>query len=411
MAETGLTNSQTRPLDSFPAAVLNVLQACSLEEDQSIANIRILGSGARRAIPLNCASDYDAFAVVKCPFKTRARCAAWLAKRLQLAVKRVMQIQNCYIADIKAGVDLAARVLPFDAYLTKGKKVKNYNMQASVAKLNEMAKEGIISDKQLHNSLELVYKCGETPNATQWFELLGAFHEWSTVRWTPRDIEHGRVDLLGEGRVLTLENAWLEPAIVKIDLVLWIQNKASDVSLIFEARTSSDAAVNPFQKTALPLKTSISMDVVKYMKKGSYGKTAKRMLSLSTLCHKDKDEKNLTTIISGDAGQLYAVNSDLGTLQWCLQNSDYLPEKRAAIELDNIKSRIASLSHILKKYPHIESAAEADIDAALKAPTHEKCLEHVEALESLLEPVINESFKTRLEAAGLFPPPKYALPS
>jgi hypothetical protein len=410
MAESALASNQTRPLESFPAAVLNCLKACSLEDAQSLENIRILGSGARRAIPTSSASDVDGFCTVRCPYASRRKCAKWLAKRLQKAVKRLMELENVHISDCKAGVDLSARVLPFNAYLSKGKKVKNYDMNAALQKLAQMASEGLISDAQLHEALELVHKCGESPSPDQWFELLAAFHEWSTVRWSPRDIAAGRVELLGD-RFLSLEDAWLLPAIVKIDLVAWIGNKASDISLIFQGVTSTGKPVNPFAKTSLPLKTSIAMDVVKYLKKGSFGKAAKRMLSLSTLCHQDEAEKNLTAIIAGEAGQLYALNSDLGTLQWCLENAEYLPERRLAIELDNVKSRVASLARILSKHPHIESAAEKDIEGALHAQTHQKCLEHVEALESLLAPIINESFKVRLEAAKLLPPPAWALPA
>lgn len=405
-AEVAADKVDTRPLNSFPRVVLDTLSALSL--NGKLDGVRVLGSGARRAVAFP--SDVDAYAIFKAPAASVAGAAKWAAASFQRAVVQLLALPSTFLGDVKAGVLEDCRVLPARAYLKGGKTVVGYNYKQAQARVKQIHQQKFISDDEAAHALEVIHKAGAQPSPEAWFDLLEALR-FEVLRWSLPEIKAGLKHVRGN-RTVTLAQAWTMPNIVKLDCVVFNSATARymDVSIIYELHTSTGAIVNNAKSASLPLQESIGMDVVRYSLKHKYMKVTKRMLSLATLHKLDAIESQLVAITNTSAGALYAVQADAGTCAFLVDNKEHYSSEKLDIELDAMKSRIASAQDLLTKYPQLEAECDEHIVAALKAPSHEKLLTHIEQLADHLAPAINSAALEMLKRHHLFPPPKWALP-
>lgn len=399
-------SADTRPLNSFPKVVLDTLHALSLTG--SLEGCRVLGSGARRAVAYP--SDVDGYAIYSAPLAVPAKAAAWAAARFQQCVKDLLALPSSFVGDIKAGVLSDCRVLPTNAYLAAGKRVVNYSQPEAIARISDMHHKGLLDGKEANEAAREIEEAGPHPSPKAWFHLLETLR-FEVVRWNLDEIKAGHKKVRGD-RTLTLQEAWMQPAIVKIDCVIYNGATARymDVSQIYELHTSRGQVVNNAKAASLPLQQSIGMDVVRYSLKEKYMKVVKRMLSLATLHKEDRAEAELLAITNTSAGSLYAVQADAGTCAFLVEHQEHYSPEKLETELDAMKSRIAGAQDLLYKFPELEAASTKDIEAALAAKSHKEMLPHIEALADTLAPAINDSAAEQLRHCRLFPPPKWALP-
>lgn len=395
-----------RPLNTFPRVVLQTLEALSLNGE--LDSVRVLGSGARRTVLYP--SDVDAYAIFEAPAASKSKAAEWAATRFQKCIYQLLELPSTFLGDVKAGVLLDCRVLPWKAYLKAGKRLVGYNQAQAEARVREMHAHKLLDDAEAAESLKMLQEAGPAPTPEQWLKLQDALR-FEVVRWSLADIKAGRKEVRG-GRTLTLAEAWQQPNIVKVDAVVYNSATARymDVSVIYELQSKSGAVVNDAKRTSLPLQQSIGTDVVKYALKHKYMKVCKRMLSLATLHKDDRAEQELLDITNSPAGLLYAVAADAGTCAFLVENEDHYDKEKMGNELDAMKSRIATAQALLEKFPDLEAECDKHVKAALKARTPHEMLPQVEAIADTLATPVSKSALQQLIAAHLYPPPRWALP-
>lgn len=402
------TGRDSRPIESFPAGVLDVLARANW--GSGLDGVQVLGTASNRELSVS-ASDVDAFITVTAPFGDKAKAAAWAAKRFQRAVRRLLQVPLLKVGDIKAGVLTSARVMPWLGYWSEREhRVVGYEMAESIAAAGDAATLGLATDEEAAEAKAMLRKAGPTPSRTAWWELQDTLR-WDVVRWTVQEVLAGRKRT--RAGMLTLQTALLQPAIAKIDLVVYLPSAAkyTDVSCIYALKTSDGAAVNDFSTLSLPLLTSIRGDVVRYgLGKGKIVKAAKRMYSLARLQGKKAAMKKLASLLTGDAASLYAVAADAGTAAWLAENAAVFSAKRLKIELDAMKARVSQARDVLAASGGLEEAADAAIAKAVAAKSHAAMAIALEELDDALAPRYNEFAKAALSRMRLWPPPKWSLP-
>lgn len=396
----------TRPISSFPAVVLNTLSALSLTG--SLEGIRVLGSGARRAVLFP--SDVDAYAIFAAPVASKAKAAQWAAARFQHAILAMLELPSCFLGDVKCGRLVDCQVLNPQAYLKGGERVVGYSMKQSVAKVRQMHAKKLLTDAEAGEALQMLEEAGPSPSPDAWFALTDALR-YEVVRWSLPEIKAGKKEVRG-GRTLSLAEAWMQPNIAKVDAVVFNSATARymDVSVIYELHTSRGELVNNAAATALPLQASIGTDVLRYALKGKHMKVVKRMLSLATLHKKHRDEMALLGITNTAAGALYAIAADAGTCAFLVEHKEHFSAEKMKNEVDAMKARVAGAQDVLLEFPELEAACNEDIDRVLKAKTHDGMLKPLEAIADVLSGPVSESALQQLKAAHLWPPPKWALP-
>lgn len=116
---------------------------------------------------------------------------------------------------------------------------------------------------------------------------------------------------------------------IKIDLILWLENRFKEVSCIYMFAGLPDST---------DYKKSIEKDIAELKSEGNHYKVLKRQFSLSKA---DGDKKNLlrlTKIFNGEMGEEYQLISNLEAIQKVLE---YYPDpetiKRVKLNLKEIK--------------------------------------------------------------------------
>lgn len=406
-AAARLRKEYGRPLSSFPEDQLRVLDTLCFS---TLNNVAVVGSGSMRDV--DYASDIDAFE--RCPVEasTRERALGAVARAFKNTVRALLKMDELVIGDIKAGIDERCTVFPDNCWIVNGR-VRNYNQAFSLMRLRGMHSGGLITDREAREWSTMVRDAGPQPSPEQWVTLSYAIAPWK-VRWRPADILDGSRTLRG-GTHVTLEQALSQGAPVKIDVSFWSAgagNRYIDCSLI-AAFAWEGEALNDFAARMPPITTSIATDLMYYAIYGKWMKVSKRMLSLAAIRGRHDDLRKLVDISNSDAGRLYQLTTDIGTLTYVLENGRHLSRQRVQLEMDIMKSRVVSaydvpaLKSVEKRVLNLlDSASRVTNDVAGARALLVICSK----LDELLSPLVSEGALEMLRTAGLHPVPRVYLP-
>jgi hypothetical protein len=304
-----------------------------------------------------------------------------LPRRLQKVIEKVEATKDVRITDFKAGVVLEWNLLEM-AHLTKGV-VLNYNHEKVMAHLESLYDRKIITDDEYKEAKPLIK---QNPSPLE-FLIAKKNMRFGLVRWTPRDIEAGFVKLR-DGTTLSFSNALQQKTIVKLDIVIWIENRFVDCEILYNIIKNG----NPINlATPEEVRQGIKESLLIFASEHNWMKVAKRMYSLAKL---DKATTILDRlrdhIFNTDLGRLYSVLSDAKSLD-DLREEGVTQKEKARIhqETDGFRGRLAlvTLPPLLKP-----------IDPFTK--------NFIEKLEGILQPRV----KSTLVSLNLIPLPKKWLP-
>jgi hypothetical protein len=361
----------------YPDDALHILNTMSFSNGK---HVKLLGSMSLRSQIY--AGDYDAFETVITK-GTKEKSIKELVKTFKQIIKEIQLLPNTYISDIKSGSVEEWKIID-----------EPYNYTKSIQKLQELYDGNIISKEVFEEGKKKI-----KPRITK-LELLHLQREFrpNVLRWSPHEVLLG-FKKLKDGRKFTLEEAFQTPIITKLDVVSWVQNnRFTDFSMIYEFKNNSTF----LNKEISNIEESIRKNIYVLFHERNYFKMAKRMFSLAKYKNYSDILEKLSPLFNGDAGRLYMVFGDIGTLESLLENHESISESKLNFEIDQFKGRLSNIS--FEKYIHKEHEIIHIINRLLEGSHANGYLLHnLKKLKNILLDLMSEYARLYLIKHNLLP--------
>lgn len=373
---SGITKLKEYP-DGYSEDALKILNTMSFSEGK---DVKILGSMSLRSQVY--AGDYDAYETIKTK-GSKEDALDDLVKKFKQIIKEVQLIPNTYIGDIKSGSIEEWKIIG-----------EPFHHEKSIQKLEELFSSKIISKEVFEEGKKKI-----KPNPSK-LELLALQREFrpNVLRWTPKEVLLG-FKRLQDGRKFTLKEAFQTPIITKLDVVSWVQNnRFTDFSMIYEFKHNSQS----LNKELSNIEDSIKKNIFVLFHEKNYFKMAKRMFSLAKYKKYEKILETLSPLFNGDAGRLYMVYGDIGTLESLLESNETVSQQKLDFEIDQFKQRLSNIT--FEKYISKEHEIFGLIDSILAKKHSEKSLlQKLEKLKQILSNLMSEYAENYLIKHKLMP--------
>jgi hypothetical protein len=366
--------------EGFPNDVNDVLKAMSFTNGEKV---KLSGSMSLRSQLY--AGDYDGVERIE-THGSKLHVVKSLVRKFKNVLKKLKAVPNTYIGDIKSGSIEEWVIIK-----------EPYNYEYSSNKLEELYKKGIIDSDQYNHGIKNI-----KPKITK-LEYLGLQRDFrpNIIRWKFNEVMAGYKTLI-DGRKYTLEEAFQAPVITKLDVISWVQNnRFTDFSMIYIFRNNGKKLNTVERNTEEALRENIFM----LFHEKSYFKMAKRIFSLAKFHKQTAILHKLLPLFNGDAGRIYSLYGDIGTLEDLLDVADDVPYNKIEFELDQFKGRLSNInmdSYIPKEH-HVFNLIGRIVN--MRSQTYSKIYlaRVLEEIKKILEKILNAFAKGYLTREGLFP--------
>jgi hypothetical protein len=386
--------SKLKPKDSNTKAVNNAVRLVSFDPSMT----KLEGSSALRAVKYP--SDLDAFEfVVTHPTKVDA--VKQFAKGLKQIVKRVKITRCAYFGEFKAGTHEEFKEL--DPGHISNMRVKGFYPVAQKNVVNDLYKQKLLTKEQY---VELFKAIRPFPSLDQYFNYKGLIHSLRAIRWTDKEILAGK-KLLSNGKVLSLEDALLQEAMIKIDIYVLTDGRYVECTNIFEFVGGDEAKKQDLNHIVPEYTKTMSEAILDYKVQENYYKMARRMFSFAISTKNNKAMEKLNTILNSGLGILNQVVNDIGVLLLMIDKLNAIPKGTIANEIDGFKSRLANVY----EYDFVDDALMQKFNTMkLSVDNKVKLKGLLEHMEEYLFDNLNEYTLKALRDNDLYPIPKSFLP-
>jgi hypothetical protein len=136
---------------------------------------------------------------------------------------------------------------------------------------------------------------------------------------------------------------------------------------------------------------------------GNYFKMAKRMFALAKFKKYTSMLEKLSPLFNGDAGRLYIVYGDIGTLESLIESHGIVSPSKIDFEIDQFKGRLSNIG--LEKYIRREHEIFRLIDRIVEARrmSREQMVDALSKLKTILSTLMSEYAKQYLIDKDLMP--------
>jgi hypothetical protein len=340
------------------------------------------------------ASDYDLLEKVNMSSLTL------LVKRYKDIVRNLLKQKHIYIGDIKLGNIVDWRILDDRAFFVNGK-LMYYNAEQSRAKLRELLDKGVITKSFYDKGSDLLV---DNPTPSQLRVIIKELRP-NIQRWKPSEILTG-YKILPTGKRYSVADAMTSPGVFKMDTIALLSDGIfQEISIVYDLRIKGKR-INDFPYS---VQDSLLQDIEFYSATGSWFKVLKRLFSLANYRYanvssgKEKQIdliEKIHPILVSDIGILYQVYGDVGAIVYLLKSKESIPMERIKSEIDEFINRLSnvySVNEYIQKEPEIVSK----INGILKMKSREKMAELLGELEKVMETIINDETKKRMNEIGL----------
>jgi len=388
--------------NGFSQDIQAVMKAVSFD---NMHGLNLFGSMGLRS--QQYASDYDLFQYVHTAESSNETALRKLATEFKFIVHSLTKMKDIYIGDIKAGSIEDWKVLSDKTYID-GNRVMNYNFFDASEKLESLKRQNIITADEYSTSKKLIVS-NPTP---QDYILMVKEIKFNVLRWKPKDISNGYLTLRNY-KVVTLEEAFSQPAITKVDVVAYLRsNQYADVSIIYQFMNNKHVLNNevvnaPIQKQEYGIKT----DILYYMNTGFYFKVCKRIFTLMRMKGVCSDCMKVNSILNdSQLGIIYTVYGDIGTILYILEETPELPIQRIENEVDQFKNKLSNIYKI-PQYLDNEPEIFKIIDRITKAKhNREELITELTELSEILFTALNSYTLKLMKFSELYPIQRKFLP-
>ena len=289
-----ITTEKSYP-DNYASDALTIIDAMTFPNGKNT----LVGSMSIRS--QQYAGDYDLTEVVKTNGSLESALDG-LASDFKQIVKKIQNLPDVYLGDIKSGSVEEWRVLP----------KQGWDAEKSRAKVDSLLREKIITESEAKEAHALLQDTSDVGKL-----LAEASIKFHIIRWTPAQILAGN-QTLRDGRTFTLQEAFTSPTITKVDAIGLVQkNRYTDFSIIYEFKHKGKTLNPDFFNVEQSLKDSILF----YKHQGNHFKVLKRQFAIAKLKKDYKTMTQLQPILNGDLGRIYQILSDVGTLILLLEEA------------------------------------------------------------------------------------------
>jgi hypothetical protein len=349
---------------NFPNDVVKVLDAMNMG-----GKMILVGSASLRS--QQYWADYDLVEEVKISNLSDA------CSRVKECIRRLRGIGNAFFGDIKIGIVPDWMILPEEPLFVDGK-VKGYSSVDVRRKLNTLRRDKVISPAEEKKGLALAV---ENPSVADLLEMREEF-KYHILRWLPSEVLAGQT--VCRGKTITLEQAIASPGKTKIDVIAWVMgNRFSDFSCIYQF-VMGKKVVNPF---TLDVRNGLLENAAFYKAKGEPFKALKRVFAYLVFTKQEDKAEKLLPVLNGDLGRIYAMYSDLGTLEYMLEEGMRAEKKDIDFELEQFKIRFGTIWNT-PDFLHIENSLLGKVESAIKSPNRKMLLERIREISDALKKVL-----------------------
>jgi hypothetical protein len=362
----------------YPEDALNIIRAMSFTNGK---NVHIVGSMSLRSQIY--AGDYDAYEIVK-THGARDLAVKDIVRKFKSIVRTVSSLANTYIGDIKSGSIEEWVII-----------TTPYNYSHSKFQLEKLHREKIISDELFRDGMRRIK---EHPSKLELLALERDFRP-NVIRWSPSEVYAGSKKLV-DGRRFTLYEAFQTPIITKLDVVSWVQNnRFTDFSMIYQFQNNGKD-LNPGMGEIEP---SLRENIFMLHHEGNYFKMAKRMFALAKYKKYNSTLEKLSPLFNGDAGRLYIVYGDIGTLESLIESHGIVSPSKIDFEIDQFKGRLSNIG--LDKYISREHEIFRLIDRIVEARkmNRQQMIDGLNKLKTILSTLMSDYAKQFLLERHLMP--------
>lgn len=352
--------------ENYTQKVIAVLSAMSMTD---MKKLLLVGSASMRSQIY--AGDYDAIE------KVRFTTADDIAERLRDIVKRVRDIPETYISDIKCGEVVDWSVFRPNARVEDGK-VKDFSVQESKTKIDELRSKKVISPKEAKDSIDVL---DDADTALEFLEARKTI-KFSTLRWKPVDVLNQFLEYRGQRFELT--DAIESGGMLKLDVISNINDRFTEFSVIYDLVDKKGKRLTNVPSNLI---RSLQEDVFYYSDVEPF-KALKRMFALAKAQKKYKIAELLVPILNSDLGRLYQIIGDLKTLHSLLERPQN-PLKQIKEQLDDVRARLGNI-YLLKDYLSKEHHIIGWIETILVSPPSTMKRKLEELIETL-QVILNQS--------------------
>jgi hypothetical protein len=243
------------------------------------------------------------------------------------------------------------------------------------------------------------------------------------LRWSAEEIMKG-YKIISKDKKYTLYDAIQDETIVKIDLIVYLNNKFIEITNLIlltyvdtdEMGNEEHIAIN-ISEEAIHNPTSLRVDIEKlYYSNKFYSplKACKRMYGYMRAVkgkHNVYDwlPNHLIPVLEGDVSSFYQLKGEIDAILVVLQKKFTKQNlERAKHQLQDIKTRFNYIK-ILPDETVIRLAYE--IDQLHKIKNHEKFIEELETLLTKIKTLVNSAAIYEMNKYGINPPPDVFLPN
>jgi hypothetical protein len=326
------------PLNYAPD-VLEVVQKLAYDPTE----VEVMGSQNLRSQLY--AADYDLYEEVKSHYKLDSIALKKYILRFQQIVRDLLKSSNLIVADIKAGLIPQWTVIPDEAHISNNR-IIGYDADDARRRLETVYEAGLLEDSD-YAALRKRIVADLSPAE---FSLLKKDLRFHIVRWTPTEVLQG-TKTLPNGEPFTLADAFQSPAVIKVDLVVYLDSlqRFTEFSIIYQFKNGR-TTFNAFEMDA---DHEIRQNLVYYLAEGNYFKVCKRMFSLARLTESKDDLERLNEILTSDIGNLYSIISDCETILFVLENEPHIPLEKIRHTLDGFRTRLGAVYSVNADKPTI----------------------------------------------------------
>lgn len=370
--------------ESFGDDITEIAEALTLDGGEKPF---LYGSGSYK---IDYPSDYDLAQDV--PIEKYEKNG--ILRDLQKVVNRLMKMKGIYIGDIKSGEIQDFKVVEDD--LNK----KNYNSrrEGMISKLKSLYKKKVITKEEYTESLKILQ-----PDLNE-MDIYVVKHDirYEVIRWKPEDILKGFV--VYRGKKIPFDKYLIGDSMTKIDIIAWINGiRYNEITMVYVFTKDGEIINKKFGNVELAL-----IEQIPYLLyKGMYMKICKRINSIERASEKPNTLllRRLYRLFTSDLGLLSQVISDIGALEYLIENVKSIPKSKFVYEIDQMKTRLGNMTNLkyIKKQDVITkmlNELESDVVD----------LKLLEDLDEYLREILQTETMKQMKKWKLLPIPKEYMP-
>lgn len=340
-----LDDNYKKPVQDIPADLVRALKLVALEgkgildvdkekdKERLPHGIVLAGSAGSTLFPFF--GDVDGIQAIQ------VESAACAAAALQRVVRRVRDTPGFAFKELKAGRNENGVLLPERCWIENGK-VQRWDWAFTDAHLRRAVSLELVTPRA-EREWRGEIGCTDPPDLVDFVHFDDTLDAWK-VRWSAADILRGKKALEQKYTpVLSLADALLQPALVKLDVVFWStsEERFLDLSMIY-ALTCGGKPLNGFPSISPPSELSLKQNAYSCSVFHNYVKLTKRLLSLAVLLGKTDDVELLRDMIASQTGRMALVAADCTTLREAIDVFEPVPITKIRDEIRAIKARAAT---------------------------------------------------------------------